>query len=625
MLPSNVSCHFLCLLIIGSLASDQLLAQDIDAIVGTYRRLPVENDWHIGTIERKGGRNSTQLRWKNKAGVSWNLKPALSKGLLLTDDTNPYQKSAEPNFVLEMRGEELIGFRFSSDLFVREGVEIIPQRSGGFHGYISMSAENPPPGFGYGASFYISVWPLLPEPLAGFQIGLPSTWIVPDNRDFTKPLCPPGTVARDNWPERGPYYRDVFQTIEGGLGYWVSTRFPSTTPKYRMNGTPNGYNHEISSPGWGFGKTTSLKAVDMGIAQLSNRLIVPPDGMTLQDDANGHVLGNAWMVLPLAPGDVDAAIPTGKQSWTLFLNTTNFKGPVAFWLPETWSLLSQGYDVIAGRGLDARPGLMGSGAMEVNTVPYFETKTKAGVVYSKIPALQFPVNERGETVLMQDVAFYQEKGVSSSGAFLSKKTWKPRLTARPLSFRQGPHKRPLIGFERTAETAIFGRRGEQAFGIRWKSAKGVGELPTYFRESGEKRVAIRPTRVPGETKLTTQTFANPRTTARYESPGTGVWSKPGPATKSMTVALNDGSVVTYAWYRSVDQPSIVALNWSATEKAEIQAKVERIHRDWPIDGEYLPAPSRGTLAAMDRALLVSPPAGLEVGYVPIALEQAAAK
>ena len=33
-------------------------------------------------------------------------------------------------------------------------------------------------------------------------------------------------------------------------------------------------------------------------------------------------------------------------------------------------------------------------------------------------------------------------------------------------------------------------------------------------------------------------------------------------------------------------------------------------------------PSRGTLATLDPALLVTPPKGLEVGYVPIVTHQA---
>ena len=135
--------------------------------------------------------------------------------------------------------------------------------SEGLAGYISMDVPAPPEEFGYGVSLYSSAWPLLEQPLRDFQIGLASIWIVPENRKINEPLLPTGTFARDHWPERGPSYRDVFQTIEGGLGFWGSTRFGSTTAKFRMNGTANGYNHEISSPGWGFGNTTALRADEM--------------------------------------------------------------------------------------------------------------------------------------------------------------------------------------------------------------------------------------------------------------------------------------------------------------------------------------------------------------------------
>ena len=92
--------------------------------------------------------------------------------------------------------------------------------SRGLHGYIASHAERVPAEFHYGAGFYATVWPLIARPIAGFQIGLPSTWILPDNSDNkTEPLCPPGTLPRDSWPERGPTYDTVFQTLEGGLGY----------------------------------------------------------------------------------------------------------------------------------------------------------------------------------------------------------------------------------------------------------------------------------------------------------------------------------------------------------------------------------------------------------------------
>jgi len=52
-----------------------------------------------------------------------------------------------------------------------------------------------------------------------------SNRIMPDNRGYAQPLCPVGTVARDRWAEHGPPYSAVFETIEGGLGFWGSTQF----------------------------------------------------------------------------------------------------------------------------------------------------------------------------------------------------------------------------------------------------------------------------------------------------------------------------------------------------------------------------------------------------------------
>src|SRR5215468_5742359 len=73
------------------------------------------------------------------------------------------------------------------------------EHSDGLHGYIGFSHEPPPAQSGYsaGMGFYAAVWPLVEEPLADFQIGLPSSWILPDNSDDKdQPLAPEGTLAR---------------------------------------------------------------------------------------------------------------------------------------------------------------------------------------------------------------------------------------------------------------------------------------------------------------------------------------------------------------------------------------------------------------------------------------------
>lgn len=155
----------------------------------------------------------------------------------------------------------------------------------GLHGYISFGHESQPAQFSFtaGMGFYAAVWPLVDEPLAGFQIGLPSTWIVPDNSDNKdQPLCPEGTRA-SKWKPRAPTFSSVFQTIEGGIGYWAGNHFRYGPPKFSMNGTPQCYDYEIGSPGWSFFYSDeALPDNRLRIAQISNRLLIPPDGPTFR-------------------------------------------------------------------------------------------------------------------------------------------------------------------------------------------------------------------------------------------------------------------------------------------------------------------------------------------------------
>ena len=75
----------------------------------------------------------------------------------------------------------------------------------GLHGYIGFGHEKSPADGGYsaGMGFYAAVWPLVEQPWANLQIGLPSAWITPDNSDNKdKPLAPEGTLAR-TWKARG--------------------------------------------------------------------------------------------------------------------------------------------------------------------------------------------------------------------------------------------------------------------------------------------------------------------------------------------------------------------------------------------------------------------------------------
>jgi hypothetical protein len=87
----------------------------------------------------------------------------------------------------------------------------------------------------------------------------------------------------------------------------------------------------------------------------------------------------------------------------------------------------------------------------------------------------------------------------------------------------------------------------------------------------------------------------------------------------------DGSVVTYYWYRFADQPALLNADLTDQEREQLQQRAEKLHRHWTKDRQYLPSPKTGTLAALDPALIVTPPAGFGVGYVPIATRQAPAE
>jgi len=507
----------------------------------------------------------------------------------------------------------------------------------GLHGYISFSADRPPARseFSAGMGFYSAVWPLVGEPISHFQIGLPSAWITPDNSDNKDtPLAPVGTYARDNWPERGPTYKDVFQTVEGGLGYWAGNHFRYGPPKFSMNATPQCYDYEVGSPGWSFFyDNEALPDERLGIAQLSNRLLIPPDALPFRGNPSGEFLGYAYMALPFTE-PVAGEPPTGDQAWTCFLSAANFKGPIAYYIPETWSKIGKlfHYPFIYGRGLDSRPGVMGGGAMEINTVPAFESRDAKGVAYTKLPDLRFPVDGQGRTLLVQDVTYYskaalydafkawRDGGPICSGAFNAKGAWTSTLRTETTRFDQGGQR--ISGVERVFDTRIF---EGNVWGLEWfdgtKSA--MGHFPMYFRHVGDERVVVPSKAVPAETRLHGQEFERAAPGAPYTSPAGGAWGRPGPVKGPFQVRLADGSLVTYSWYRFVDQPSFQQYAWSPEKKAKLQAFVERIHAAWPLDRDYMAPPRFGKLAMLDPALLVMPPKGLEVGYVPIVTRQEA--
>jgi hypothetical protein len=173
--------------------------------------------------------------------------------------------------------------------------------------------------------------------------------------------------------------------------------------------------------------------------------------------------------------------------------------------------------------------------------------------------------------------------------------------------------------ENISTTKIF---SDNVFGIQWKnnSLSKEGEFPQYFMQvANGPREPVSASLVPAELKKSE--FKLAQWGSPYTSPASGSWVTPGPASKPINVVLADGSTVTYCWYRFIDQPSLQQFHWSTAEKERLQAFVEKIQHEWLINKNYMQPPKEGELVSLDPALIVKPPHGLEVGYVPIVIGQ----
>jgi hypothetical protein len=217
---------------------------------------------------------------------------------------------------------------------------------------------------------------------------------------------------------------------------------------------------------------------------------------------------------------------------------------------------------------------------------------------------------------------WRDGGPAYSGRFDPKGSWKATLTTRMPGFDQQGKK--ITGVEKVFNTKVY---DEFSWGLKWldNNISKDGLFPQYFKKDGDTFKAVSASDVPKETNLLDKEFRLANPGPPYTSPKSGAWTNPGPASGPFKVKLVDGSEVTYYWYRFVDQPSFQQYNWSKAKKDKLQKFVENIHANWTIDKDYMAPPSSGELVRLDPAVFVTPPKGMEVGYVPIVTRQEEAK
>lgn len=522
---------------------------------------------------------------------------------------------------------------FSIDLLPGEGLKGSADVSGGFGFYMEAKLQTPiPDNFRSGFGWYSTAWPISPSPIDNFQLGLSSTWIIPDNRTVdaatAQKLCSNGTVeylkeAAANSDSYGLY---IMQSIEGSLGWWRGEQFKTVFPKYMPNVTQNCYSSEVATPGWGFFNGEPTARANTGLIQISNQMLMPPDGMTLTADDAGPQLGVTWHSLNLPRFDRAFGSEAGDNSWTLFMNSTNFKGPLAFVAPQFWVDGSVKTPSQRNLTLDKRPGNAGGLVSEWGSIPLYKFTGSDGSVNTKIPEIQFPVDSNGEFAISRDFKSYSKNAISSDlEAALSDTANLPMMPlstqtddrilvgSSPQVFQEG---KVLENVTETLTAKSF--EGGNAYGLKVPANSGLVTLPQYFLDSNSARSEIAESEAPA--KLREANFSNPipRSTFVYQYPDW--WDASPKASEDFTAQLNDGSTAVYRWYKFVDQPALQRFELNESEKSKLQGAVIKMQKDWAKTA-MMAEPSKGSLVTFDSGLLTSPPPGLEYGYVPIVVKQ----
>ncbi|MFM1943164.1 MAG: hypothetical protein RI897_2146 [Verrucomicrobiota bacterium] len=491
-----------------------------------------------------------------------------------------------------------------------------------------------------GFSLYAAAWPLVQNyPGNEFQTGLFGTWMHPHYD--TKPT------------------EQLYSDIEGGLGWWRDTRFATETPKFIMGGVTVNFATWANGPGAGKGRDWSNPNGKYGVAQLSPWVLWPPDGLNLKQGTSGELFGYGYLPLPLTEPKTTTAgkpIPTGNQCWTLFLNTENFKGPLTFFTPHFWVEPTLDQPRLAGMFLDTRPSESGRPLqMETQHIPAALASDHQGNAYARVAPTSFPADANGNSTTVHQITSYSKNALwtdveawfkSGSPANSEIQTQASKLhTFKPGGYatwriyapNTPKEERASIDWTSFATPTVH---NPSTYGFKWnqqittQSTNGkLITLPQFYRldKSGKEPrwIPIQPDEVPPETGLASISFPTPEQPPAEpyitpEEPDSS-WKQPGPAAGPFTTTLGDGSTVTYAWYRFADQPALLNADLTKEQREQLQHRVELLHQHWTKDRTYLPPPTTGTLASLDPALLVTPPKGLEIGYVPIVTRQAASR
>jgi len=525
-----------------------------------------------------------------------------------------------------------------------------------FMGY----SQDIPETHNYGGFHYTNIHNTVPDNYFGsfYQSGMMHTWYRP-------------TAIYD----LDDYDRDLYgyHAMEGGAGYKPYNHFHNelTPHKFTMGGVAGGFGSYSNGPGQGapgFNNSAASSTLRWeenrgryGAAVLSNRLLFPLDGVGFEGRANNKMFGYGYYALPLtAPKSTTAGenIPTGNHCWTLFFNTENFSGPVAFHTPYHWSKYSLTQENAVGKCFDN--SLLKRSPIfqrETNNLPAKKWTDTNGDIYYKCSPVFMPVDEDGigrlGTMPMQmDNTLWNAVSNWFDGGNAVPQNFDQQEGA--VHIRTNTAANPSFKFdavniqESSFATRISDPEDPHAVAFQWKSdliekveGRDLIRLPSYYvlRNESTQAIAISEEEVPDESGLKEinsraayeedwdfegfnrdDIFTPMHPDFTYSDDIVDVWKSPGPTSGPYYTELDDGSTAVYYWYKFNEQPSILNSDMDETERALVQKRVELLHKNWNTSDSYLPEPNKEKVS-LDHGLLLTPPPGLEVGYVPVCVHQ----
>lgn len=449
-------------------------------------------------------------------------------------------------------------------------------------------------------------------------------------------------------------------SIEGGMGYWMY-HIEKPMVSWLIPGTTSA-NYEVF--GGTFLADRAQPCVNMGGAvRISNRLLVPNDALTFEEPDT--LFGRDGML-----GYMLQRTPLGKRSptdranyWTIIVDAGNFAGPVMmisswFWDMRTnWHPKSKSWS-----DPSVRIGLIQEGFEGSLGAHYVKSN---GDVFYKSTKWHYPLDNTSTAEKKTSTLFTAHKGYESDWADIlegildgtSQSTHQDVLKAsrragvtpqcnvptpaeaNEMHFTDDEDNR-IDGFGISADTDATDKMSAGCpYRLKIDASDPSVECNGGWCEGSpyvKNGKSVPASAIPNDVKaqLDAEAFPDVRVDSRAHyspaDPEKPCFDYPGPADSTLyCIRTNAKAWIGFRWYKFVDQPELnqvfAALpdDERAAAKDYMQNRITNFHKmgrgSWFDEGDVkLPAGK----ANFDSNLLLTPPSGLEFGYVPVPVYQA---